>query len=233
MKAPVKNIIFKGFFLCLCSFFIFSCSTFDFFKKEADPVAQESSVHPNTGNENVALEQEGLDNEGLKNDLDNKTRNISELEDKILSLEKKVSGLESQLSTRKPVIYQVAYTEPSQLYQKARNLLLEGDVSNAAQLFKTFVEQHPKHNLADNAMYWLGECHYSSGQYAKAVAVFKDLVKAYPKAEKVPDAILKTGYSYLSMDDINRAHHYLKFVLTKYPFSPAAEKAQEKLKEFE
>ncbi|MCP4718853.1 MAG: tetratricopeptide repeat protein, partial [Desulfobacteraceae bacterium] len=94
-------------------------------------------------------------------------------------------------------------------------------------------EQHPKHNLADNAMYWLGECHYSSGQYAKAVAVFKDLVKAYPKAEKVPDAILKTGYSYLSLDDINRAHHYLKLVLTKYPFSPAAEKAQEKLKEFE
>ncbi|MCP4672130.1 MAG: tetratricopeptide repeat protein, partial [Desulfobacula sp.] len=186
MKAPVKNIIFKGFFLFFCSFFLFSCSTFDFFKKEADPVEQESLVHPNTGDENAALEQEGLDNEVLKTELDNRTRNISVLEDKILLLEKKVSGLESQLATQKPVIYQVAYTEPSQLYQKARSLLLEGDVSNAAQLFKTFVEQHPKHNLADNAMYWLGECHYSSGQYAKAVAVFKDLVKAYPKAEKVP-----------------------------------------------
>ena len=51
--------------------------------------------------------------------------------------------------------------------------------------------QHPDHSLADNAMYWLGECHYSSGQYAKAVTVFKKLVKAYPKAEKVPDALLK------------------------------------------
>jgi len=158
---------------------------------------------------------------------------VSALEDKILLLEKKISTLELQLASRKPVIYQISYTEPSQLYKKARNLLLKGDTTNAAQLFETFVAQHPGHSLADNAMYWLGECHYSSGRYTKAVIVFKNLVKSYPKAEKVPDALLKTGYSYLSMDDINRAHHYLKLVLTRYPFSPAAEKAQEKLKEFE
>lgn len=169
----------------------------------------------------------------LKQELDTKNPTISELEDKIILLEKKISGLEDRLSNQKPVIYQVAYNEPSQLYQKARTLLLEGDLVNAAQLFETFVAQHPSHSLADNAMYWLGECHYSSGQYAKAVTVFKSLVKTYPKAEKVPDAILKTGYAYLSMDDPNRAHHYLKLVLTKYPFSPAAEKAQGKLKSFE
>ena len=60
--------------------------------------------------------------------------------------------------------------------------------------------QHPDHSLADNAMYWLGECHYSSGQYAKAVTVFKKLV-SLSKGRK------GTGC--------------------------AAEKAQEKLKEFE
>lgn len=224
MMAPVKNIIFKSFLLCL-SFVLFSCSSFDFFKNGADPVAQEDSVNLNTTQE----ENENA----LKQELENTNQSISELEDEILLLEKKVSGLENRLELQKPVIYQIAYTEPSQLYQKARDLLLEGDLPNAAQLFETFVAQHPNHSLADNAMYWLGECHYSSGQYTKAVIVFKDLVKVYPKAEKVPDALLKTGYAYLSLDDINRAHHYLKSVLTKYPFSPAAEKAQEKLKQFE
>jgi tol-pal system protein YbgF len=224
--APVKNIILKSFFLCLCSVALFSCSTFDFLNKEADPAAQESIASPNTGNET---------GETLNQDQEQKDENqsISALEDEILLLEKKISGLEKQLSNRKPIVYQVSYTEPSQLYQKARGLLLEGDLTNAAQLFETFVQQHPKNSLADNAMYWLGECHYSSGRYAEAVTVFKNLVRTYPKAEKVPDALLKTGYAYLSMDDVNRAHHYLKSVLTQYPFSPAAEKAQEKLKEFE
>ena len=59
---------------------------------------------------------------------------------------------------------------------------------------------------------------YSMGEFKKAIQVFKDLEKIYPKSEKVPDALLKTGYSYISLDDSNRAHHYLKLVLKKYPF---------------
>ena len=220
--VPIKNFIFKSCLFFLCCFTLFSCSSFDFFKKGPDLVVQEKkkdTPYP-------------LKQDTLKQEVENIQR-ISTLEDEVLVLEKKLSGLENQLSAQKPVVYQVADTAPAQLYQKARNLLLEGDSTHAAQMFKTFVVQHPDHGLADNAMYWLGECHYSSGQYTKAVTVFKKLVKAYPKAEKVPDALLKTGYSYLSMDDTNRAHHYLKLVLTQYPFSPAAEKAQEKLKEFE
>ena len=234
MVIPVKNIIFKPL-LCLCLLTLFSCSALNFFKKGDDAKGeQERTVQSdNEVMPGVNTPEKIDDPAGLKQELDSKSRNISALEAQVSSLEKKVSGLEKQLSTQKPVIYQIAYTEPSQLYQKARNLLLEGDLTNAAQLFETFIAKHPKHSLSDNAMYWLGECHYSSGQYKKAIGVFKELVKAYRKAEKVPDALLKTGYAYLSLDDVNRAHHYLKSVLTEYPFSPAAEKAQEKLKEFE
>ncbi len=224
--VPIKNSIFKSCFLCLCCLTLFSCSAFDFLKKGPDPVAPEASTQSN-------VEEKKDTSDALKKELKTTNQSILALEDEILLLGKKITGLEDQLSTQKPVVYQVAYTGPAQLYQKARSLLLEGDSTHAAQVFKTFVAQYPDHSLADNAMYWLGECHYSSGQYAKAVTVFKNLVNAYPKAEKVPDALLKTGYSYLSMDDTNRAHHYLKSVLTQYPFSPAAEKAQEKLKEFE
>ena len=228
--VPMKNVVFKNCLVCLCCFTLFSCGSFNFLKKGSDPIAKDqvanASVQPDTGEK-----QDQTD--ALKQELESTNQSISTLKGDISVLEKKVSGLENRLSNQKPVVYQVAYTAPAQLYQKARNLLLEGDSTHAAQLFKTFVAQHPDHSLADNAMYWLGECYYSSGQYAKAVTVFKNLVNAYPKAEKVPDALLKTGYSYLSMDDINRAHHYLKLVLTQYPFSPAAEKAQEKFKEFE
>lgn len=227
---PIKNIILKFLFLSLCASALFSCSAFDRFKKNPGQIpekAMDQSAKKQNSKQDGKTEDKNLENQEDKN------QTILNLEDKILLLEKKVSSLENQLASQKLVNYKIEYTQPSQLYQKARTLLLEGDLINSAQLFTTFTKQHPKHSLADNAMYWLGECHYSSGQYDKAIKVFKDLVNNYPKAEKVPDALLKTGYSYLSMDDINRAQYFMKKVLKKYPFSPAAEKAQEKLKNIE
>ena len=124
------------------------------------------------------------------------------LQEKIVALEDKVNTLESQVSGQKKVVYTIEYSDPAQLYQKARTLLLSKDYGNAADLFTTFAKEHPGHALADNALYWLGECHYTTGRYELAAEVFKELVKTYPKAEKVPDALLKTGYAYLSLDDV-------------------------------
>ncbi len=201
-----------------------SCAALDFFKpktqgtesNEAAPASEVSTTEaePQTDQEHPKEVQ------------------MSDLEDKVTQLENKVTDLETQVTEQKNVVYTIEYSDPAQLYQKARNLLLAGETDNAADLFSTFAKAHPDHALADNALYWLGECHYSLGRYQKAITVFKTLVKTYPKAAKVPDALLKTGYAYLSLDDINRANHFLKLVLKKYPFSPAGEKAQDKLKEF-
>lgn len=208
--------------LALSGLLFSSCTALDFFKggpePPAEPAAAQTAVSSGSPDETAVAGQDAA---------------MDELQDKIDRLETKVSSLESQVAGQKKIVYTMEYSDPAQLYQKARNLLLENDVDAAADLFATFARQHPEHGLADNALYWLGECHYTKGDYSKAVAVFKDLVSTYPKAEKVPDAMLKTGYAYLSLDDINRASHFLKLVIKKYPFSPAAEKAQEKLSTFD
>ncbi|MGD9824385.1 tol-pal system protein YbgF [Desulfobacter sp.] len=119
--------------------------------------------------------------------------------------------------------------DPVKLYNKGRVLLLERNFSKAQTLLSNFVKKFPDHELADNALYWLGECSYTTGDYEKAAEIFKALVLTYPKGPKVPDALLKTGYAYMSMDDVSQANHYFKQVITRYPFSPAADKAQQKL----
>ncbi|MEN8212420.1 MAG: tol-pal system protein YbgF [Thermodesulfobacteriota bacterium] len=156
--------------------------------------------------------------------IENRDTTIEKLQDQITLLEKKSAYLERS---------KIQHLNPSDLYKKARNLLLEGNYITAADLFADFIKKFPKNTLAGNAAYWLGECYYSTNRYKKAITIFKDLVETYPKSGKVPGALLKTGYAYLSLDDSNRAHHYLKTVLIKHPFSPAAEKAEEKLKSFE
>jgi tol-pal system protein YbgF len=125
------------------------------------------------------------------------------------------------------------YGEPILLYNSARSLVLEENFHEATRLFKEFLTRYPNSELADNALYWLGECHYSLGNFQEAINTFKDVVTLYPKGGKVPDALLKTAYAYLSLDDADRAHHYLKLVVRGYPFTPAGEKAEQKLKAFQ
>ncbi len=123
--------------------------------------------------------------------------------------------------------------DPETLYTKGRSLLLENNLDEAEKLFRHFSEKYPNHTLAINALYWTGECRYSLHDYNEAVVIFKNLVQKYPKGVKVPAALLKTAYAYLSMDDTDKAHHYLKSVIKQYPFSPAGEKAAQKLKSFQ
>ncbi len=125
------------------------------------------------------------------------------------------------------------YTTPGKLYKRARSLLLEENFKQAAILFTRFIKKYPHNELSDNSFYWLGECHYSMGDYKGAVKIFKNLVKRYPRAGKVPDALLKTAYAYLALDDTDRANYYLKKVVTKYPFTDAGDKAALKLKAFQ
>ena len=175
----------------------------------------------------------------MQNSLNEQKSSMENLKQRIETLEKaketvkipKIS-MEQQTSTLKkePVPED---TKPSLLYKKARSLLLEENFPKASELFKAFVVQHPGSPLADNALYWLGECHYALGDFPDAIKVFKEVVDSYPKGGKVPDALLKTAYSYLSLGDSDRAHHYLKLVVKGYPFTPAGEKAEQKLKTFQ
>ncbi len=127
----------------------------------------------------------------------------------------------------------VSLEDVNRIYTKARALLLENNPEKAEPLFEILYQNHPKHPLAVNALYWAGECRYSLHDYQGAITLFKRLMEAYPTGIKVPDAMLKTAYAYLSMDDPDRAHHYLKSVVKIYPFSPAGEKAAEKLKAYQ
>jgi tol-pal system protein YbgF len=119
---------------------------------------------------------------------------------------------------------------PEALYRQALEAYHAGAFDRATTLFDGFGRQHPRHPLADNALYWTGECHYARKRYLKAIDTFKSVLQRYPKGEKVPDAQLKTGYSYLALGDNTTGRRYLQQVVRQYPFSPAGAKAEERLK---
>lgn len=106
---------------------------------------------------------------------------------------------------------------PKQQYTYAFGLLKKRDFPNAARSLKAFVDKNPKHSLAGNAMYWLGETHYDQKQFAEAARVFLDGYRRYPKSNKAPDNLLKLGKSLNSVGEKKSACAAWNKLLKSYP----------------
>jgi len=80
-----------------------------------------------------------------------------------------------------------------QMYNDAFKKLQDGDYAGAEKGFRTFVQRNPKHTLAGNAQYWLGETYYARRDYQNAMTAFAEGYKAYKSSPKGPDNLLKLG----------------------------------------
>ena len=125
-----------------------------------------------------------------------------------------------------PASAEAAYSNAFSVYQAK-------DYPKAAAMFDAIAENYPGHDLADNALYWSGECRYAQKDYPGAIAAFKKVIGDYPKEAKVPDALLKIGYAYSALGDRVNAQSFLKKVVKEYPFTPAATKAGDMLKKMQ
>ena len=118
---------------------------------------------------------------------------------------------------------------PPPEYVNAFGLYSANNFDAAIKAFGEFIRNNPLSDYAANAIYWVGECHYSQSDLVKAQAFFQKVVDAYPKSNKAPDALLKLGYVLSAMKDKNKAMLTFENVIKLYPSSLAAAKARERL----
>jgi tol-pal system protein YbgF len=114
---------------------------------------------------------------------------------------------------------------PEAEYQAAINLLREGQYDQAAAGLRDFLARYKDHELASNALYWLGEAHYVRRDYPAALAAFDGVLRDYPDARKAPDALLKAGYCQHELKRYDQARALLQRVAQDYPGTPAATEA--------
>src|SRR5439155_9233799 len=94
-----------------------------------------------------------------------------------------------------------------------------------------FIKQHPTHDFADNAQYWLGECYYDQKDYPTAMREFRRVVEKYPQGNKVPDALLKVAFVHLALGSTEVGRQTLEQIVRSYPHHEAAMLAGAKLAE--
>jgi tol-pal system protein YbgF len=117
------------------------------------------------------------------------------------------------------------------VYNMAYNDYLKGNFDLAVQGFTMYKDQFPSSPLADNALYWIGECHYSQRKFDDAINMFNELILTYPQGDKVPAAYLKKGMSFAETGRKEEALAAYKLLITKFPLEEETRIAQQKIKE--
>jgi tol-pal system protein YbgF len=114
-------------------------------------------------------------------------------------------------------------------YDNAYNNYRLSDYLGAIRGFDSFLKHYPKHALAPNAQYWMGESYSHLRQYREAIEAERRLLGTYPESAKAPDALLIIGTAESSLGDIPAARKTFEELIAKYPASESAEKAKGRL----
>lgn len=130
--------------------------------------------------------------------------------------------------SKKPAAVNIPAQE---MYNNAYGDYLKGNYSLAIDSFKLFLQQYPNTPLSDNALYWIGECHYSQEHYQEAIDAFNELLVSYPAGDKVPAAYLKKGMSLVQLGRKDEALATFKLLVAKYPTQEESRLAQQKINE--
>ncbi len=117
------------------------------------------------------------------------------------------------------------------IYYTAYSDYIKQDYGLAVSGFSQFIEKYPESSLADNALYWIGECYFAQRKFEEAVSHFSRLITLYSNGDKVADATLKKGFSMIEMGRQTEGISVLKELISKFPLSEEASLAQQKLNE--
>ena len=121
--------------------------------------------------------------------------------------------------------------DPKALYDAAYNDYLKGSYDLALRGFQEYLDNFPNTDLADNAVYWIGESYYRQRRFRQAIEQFDAVLSRYPRSEKIPGALLKKGYSHLELGERSQGVVQLQHVIRQYPTSDEANLARQRLRE--
>jgi len=122
---------------------------------------------------------------------------------------------------------------PNEVYNMARSDYLKGNYELAIEGFSIYKTQFSDSPLADDAIYWIGECYFSQKKYDQAIEYFNELILNYPTGDKIPAGYLKKGIGLTEQGKKQEAISVFRLLITKYPLEEETRIAQEKIRELE
>lgn len=115
-------------------------------------------------------------------------------------------------------------------YEAALTLFKGGKYKESASAFAAFLQKRPDSSLAPNAQFWMGNAWYAQRDCRKAIEIESAIPSKWPDSPKAPDALAAVAACQQEMGNPAGAKRTLETIIAKYPGTPAAEAAKQKLK---
>lgn len=159
---------------------------------------------------------------------DTETR-LATLEEVIRELEERLAALEDMAQAGGAPAGVELQPEERELYDAAYIDFARAEYGLALSGFRAFLERFPSSGLADNAVYWMGECFAAQQRWEEAIAQYELLRDRYPEGDKVKSALLKEGMTLREIGRQAEGEAVLRELLQKFPRSEEARVAREQL----
>jgi tol-pal system protein YbgF len=114
-------------------------------------------------------------------------------------------------------------------YRTAIMLYGRGRVADSRRAFQEVFEADPTGDLADNALFWIGETYFGAADYPNAMRYYARVTAEFSDQNKAPDALYKTGLAQARTGDLALARKTYQEVIARYPYSTPAASARHEL----
>lgn len=124
-------------------------------------------------------------------------------------------------------------------FENASKAMEDEDFQFAVTQYQTLMEEYPFSEYSEEAQLKVAYAQYRAGQYAEAIASFEDFQRMHPTSPNLPFAEFYLAMAY--MDQMNDKHRdqsasaqalaHFERLIDRYPESPFADQAREKLRE--
>ena len=114
-------------------------------------------------------------------------------------------------------------------YESALAAFRGGDFAGAAAGFSALRTRWPGSAYGANAQYWIGSAQFALKDYKAALATHQQFVARHADHPRAADALLSVALCQIETGDKRAARRSLEVLVEKYPDSPAAPQARERM----
>ena len=159
---------------------------------------------------------------------------IDELKARLAKVSKQLEDMQSAQQSlaaqQAQQAQQAAAPPPDVLYNNALRDFNAAKNDLAVQEFRDYIKYYPNTDLAGNAYYYLADIEYRQGNYQQAAKDYDEVLQNFPSGNKAAAAQLKKGFALIELGQKDDGVSELRHVIQRYPRSPEATKAQDRLR---
>ena len=118
---------------------------------------------------------------------------------------------------------------PKRLYDTAYTDYTTGQWALSIQGFEQFISTFPQSEIADDALFFIGQNYYADGRFREAADAYEQVSLRYPAGNVVAEALYKRGLALERLDQIDLARETFQTVVREHPDDNMANLAQQAL----